>query len=62
MSNPSAPNTEVFNLAGGEIALWVDGGIHLKLNNKYKDPVEIGEENALELANLLIRLVKEQRE
>jgi hypothetical protein len=56
-------NTEVHELAGGDIAVWQDenGVIHLKCQEKYGDPVELGEEEALELAELLTRLVKNAR-
>lgn len=44
---------EVFEMANGDISVWVDGGIHLKINTPGKDPVELGE--------LLVRLAIEQR-
>lgn len=52
--------TEVFDMASGEISVWVDGGIHLKVNTPGRDPVELGEHEALELGELLIRLANEQ--
>ncbi|WP_119301010.1 hypothetical protein [Dongia deserti] len=56
--------SQVYEVAGGEIAVWAEpsGAIILQVRNNYKDPVDMGEEEALELAELLIRLVKEQRE
>lgn len=51
----------VFKIAGGDISIWVDGGIHLRVNAAGADPVELGETEALELGRLLIRLVEEQR-
>lgn len=53
--------TEVFEMASGEISIWVEGGIHLKVNTTGKDPVELGEQEALKLAELLIRLANESR-
>lgn len=55
---------EIFKMASGDISVWVDdgGSICLKLNTEFNDPVELGEREALELGNLLLRLVKEQRE
>lgn len=53
--------TEIFEMASGDINIWVDGGIHLKVNAAGSDPVELGETEALELGRLLIRLVEEQR-
>ncbi|WP_156401338.1 hypothetical protein [Duganella sp. Root1480D1] len=53
--------TEVFEMASGDISIWVDGGIHLKVNTPGRDPVELGEQEALELGELLVRLVNEQR-
>ncbi len=52
----------IFEMASGDISIWVDGGIHLKLNTTYKDPVELGEREALELGELLVRLARQQRE
>lgn len=54
-------STEVFEMASGDISIWVDGGIHLKVNAAGSDPVELGETEALELGRLLIRLVEDQR-
>ena len=53
-----------YEIAGGEIHVWVDpgGAICLKVRNEFKDPVELAEHEALALANLLIRLVQEQRD
>jgi hypothetical protein len=52
---------EIHELAGGEIAVWDDNGvIMLKVCNEYKDPVELNEEEALELADLLTRLAKQR--
>ena len=55
-----ASNTNIHELAGGDIAVWQDeaGTVFLKLQEKYGDPVELGEQEALELAELLIQLVK----
>ena len=53
------PQPVVHELAGGEIAVWVDGGIHIKTRNPYGDPVELGQEEARELAELLLRLADE---
>lgn len=53
--------TEIFEMVSGYISVWVDGGIHLKVNTTGKDPVELGEHEALELGELLIRLANEQR-
>ncbi|MDP3231738.1 MAG: hypothetical protein Q8N26_03090 [Myxococcales bacterium] len=50
----------VYSLASGEIDVWVDGGIHLKVRNEFNDPAELSEGEATELAELLLRLVKEQ--
>ena len=52
----------VYELAGGEITLWAEdsGAIMLKVREPFGDPVELGEEEALELAALLARLVKDE--
>ena len=53
-------DTQVHELAGGEICVWQEesGVIMLKTHQKYNDPIELGEEDALELADLLTRLAK----
>jgi len=43
------------------ISVWVDGGIHIKTRDPHDDPVEMSEEEALALADLLRRLVEEER-
>jgi hypothetical protein len=45
-------DAQVHELAGGEIVVWQEdsGAIMLKCKQKYDDPVELGEEEALELA------------
>jgi hypothetical protein len=44
---------------GGDIDVWIDenGVICLKARNKFNDPVELTEHEALEVGNLLVRLV-----
>jgi len=42
------------------VMLWsVDGTIHIKTVSKYNDPVELTEDDAVELATLLARLASE---
>lgn len=53
--------TGVFDMASGDISVWVDGGIHIKINSSGKDPVEMSEREALELGELLVRLATNQR-
>lgn len=57
-------NVEIFEMAGGDVSIWIGegGGICMKLNTKLFDPIELEEKAVLELANLLLRLVSEQRE
>jgi hypothetical protein len=43
------------------VTVWVDGGIHIKTREPHGDPVEMSEEQALALADLLKRLVEEER-
>ena len=52
----------VHELAGGDITVWFDesGAIMLKVREPFGDPVELGEEEALELGELLIRLAKDR--
>jgi hypothetical protein len=53
----------VYELANGEIAVWLQpgGSICLKTLSKFKDPVELAEHEAIELAELLTKLVQEQQ-
>lgn len=55
-------NTKAFIMASGDISIWVDGSIHLKFNTPHNDPVELGEQEALVLGKLLVRLSNEQRQ
>lgn len=49
----------IYELAGGDINVWVDNGvIMLKIREPYGDPIELNEEQALELADLLARLAR----
>jgi hypothetical protein len=54
-------NSTVYELAGGEIIVWAEesGAIMLKVQQPFGDPVELGEEEALELGELLVRLAEE---
>jgi hypothetical protein len=52
----------VYELAGGDITVWAEdsGAIMLKVREPFGDPVELGEEDALELGALLVRLAKDE--
>jgi hypothetical protein len=54
---------EVFEFAGGEVAVWYDGCVCIKAVTRapYYDPVELNEDQAIELAEALLRLAKENR-
>lgn len=54
---------EIYTIASGDITIWVEpsGPICIKLNTKFNDPIELAEHEAMELANLLIRLAKAQQ-
>ena len=60
VSNMNGP---LFTIAD-DVTLWVaDGGsIHIKTRESHGDPVELTEEDALELAAILVKLVEELRE
>jgi len=49
---------DVHEIVGGEICLWTDNdaSIHLKINNEFKDPVELNAKEARELGKLLLKL------
>ena len=59
MSNDKQ-ETEVFEMASGDISVWVDGGIQFKINVLGTDPIELGAQEALKLGELLVRLAIEQ--
>ena len=54
---------DYFKLAGEQVSVWLDptGGICIKLHEPFNDPVEQAEHEALELAEVLTRLVQRQR-
>jgi hypothetical protein len=58
----TAKETRVYDVAGGEVAVWaeLDGVIALKVTNKHNDPAELTDGGALELARILIQLVEER--
>ena len=51
---------EIHEFVDGEIVVWkeLQGIIALKVMNKFHDPVELSDEDAQELGELLIRLAK----
>lgn len=53
----------VHKIAGGDVVVWVDdgGAICIKTTDKFNDPVELAEHEALALAHLLLQLVKETK-
>jgi hypothetical protein len=55
---------QIYEIASGEIDVWLEpgGSICLKTRNKFDDPIELAEHEAIELAELLTKLVREQRE
>ncbi len=54
---------EVFKFSHGEVAVWYDDCICIKAVTQapHYDPVELTEDEAIELAKVLLRLVKENR-
>jgi hypothetical protein len=62
MSNKQQIN--IYEIADGDIDIWLEpgGSICLKTRTKFNDPIELAEHEAIELAQLLLKLVKEQRE
>ena len=57
-----AATSHLFSIAD-DVSVWIaDGGsIHIKTNKPHGDPVELTEEDAVELAAILTRLVQELR-
>jgi hypothetical protein len=53
----------VYEIASGELAVWLEPGgpICLKIVSKFNDPVELAEHEAMELAELLTKLVQGKR-
>ena len=57
--NGMSAESTIYKIAGGDIVLWsVAGSIHIKIVNAFNDPVELNEDDALELSKLLSRLVE----
>jgi len=50
--------SKIFTTSGGEVSVWLDGGIHLKINSANNDPAELSEEEAIELAGILLKLAR----
>lgn len=59
----SIQETDHFKLASDQVSVWLDptGGICIKLHEPFNDLVELAEHEALELAEVLRRLVQKQR-
>ena len=57
------PHQKVHEIAGGDIDVWVDpgGAICMKARTEFNDSIELSEQEALPLADLLIKLVDEIR-
>jgi hypothetical protein len=53
----------VYELAGGAVALWLDesASIMLTVREPFGDPIELSEEEALELSAVLTRLAQDLR-
>jgi hypothetical protein len=43
----------VYLFEGGEVAVWWDGCVCIKTDNRNHDPVELSEDEGLELAKVL---------
>jgi hypothetical protein len=54
----------IHKIASGEIVVWINegGAISIKTREPRNDPVELAEHEAVQLAELLYRLVRECRE
>ena len=54
---------EVFKFSDGEVAVWYDGCVCIKAVTRDRPyaPVELTEDEAVELAETLLRLAKENR-
>jgi len=42
------------------VTVWLDGGVHIKTRDLHGDPVEMTGSQAIALADLLIRLAKNE--
>jgi hypothetical protein len=56
-------DAEVFHLSNREVSIWINegGAVSLKAVDRHGDPVELSEEEALEVAQILNRLVSKLR-
>jgi hypothetical protein len=54
---------KVYEFEGGEVAVWYDGSVCVKAvtADPHRDPVEMRDEEAVALAEIILRLVKEGR-
>jgi hypothetical protein len=52
---------KVYEFEGGDVAVWYDGCVCIKAKSPapHNDPVEMSDEEAVALAETLLRLVKE---
>lgn len=57
---PESKRSEVFKFSDGEVAVWYDGCVCIKAVTRgpHYDPVEMTEDEAIELAEVLLRLAK----
>jgi len=51
----------VYEAASGDINVWVNegGALSLKVREPFGDPIELNEQDAIELSDLLRKLVRE---
>jgi hypothetical protein len=52
--------SRIHRAASGEIAVRIDGGIHIRIYNPHHDLAELGPREARELGQLLIRLADDE--
>ena len=51
-------NNKILKFSDGDVVIWADGGIMIKALTSYGDPVELSDEEAIELGEALIKLAK----
>ena len=57
-------NNDISEISDGDVRIWINegGAISLKAADSYGDPVELSEEEALELVGVLQKLVARLRD
>jgi hypothetical protein len=59
LEKKDAGHGEFYDLNNGEFVFWVDGGFMIKVRGMTGDPLEVSTSQAVELAEAMLKLAKE---